>query len=707
MANDSSNSVQHFTAPKPIWRALQAYAFDPSQELDVQTARVNQAVIRVRWEDRLQPGPVGDYLEVVDLDPPSECAYQPVDLNHPHLLATDGLSPSEGSPQFHQQMVYAVAMKTIANFEEALGRTIHWSCRHRFVSGTRRIYDEEYVPRLRIYPHALREANAYYSPNKKAILFGYFNAQNADAREGLPGGIVFTCLSHDVIAHEMTHAILDGIHRRMLEPTNEDTLAFHEAFADLVAIFQHFTLPGVLEQQIASTRGDLGRDNLLAKLAVEFGRATRRGTALRDVLGDNDASGVWQRHKADPTLLARTGEPHARGAILVAAVFDAFLAIYQARTADLVRLATGGAALAPEKALPSELVERLAEEARQTAQRLLTVCIRALDYLPPVDVTFGDYLRALITSHSDLLADDPRHYRSAIIRAFRDRGIYPRDVRTLSVESLRWWQPTADEQELLARLLPPIKALRLMTFAQDYVDPTDGQQEFGQSDTAETVEELTRRLLGAYVSLAPQPGQRDQLTPDEAPQPRALEWRRSLQFARYWHSVLRRRTHELPEEDKDTRDKISSLLGINLFDEDCKFEVHAVRPTVRIRQNGQTTYELLVLITQRRYESLDSSQPNQTGQSGDALHFRFRSGCTLLIDPISGQVRYAIVKRPGSTGRLARQKEFLQLRLQAEGWAARGLYGVTNRLEKDDPTARVPQEPLRLVHRGCGGGQWP
>jgi hypothetical protein len=692
---DSTSSADRFVAPAPVWRTLQAYAFDPSQEFDSQTAQVNRAVIRVRWEDPLHAGPVGEYLEVIDVDPPSQCAYLPVDLNDKHLLATDGLAPSEGSPQFHQQMVYAVAMKTIANFEEALGRTLHWSPRLNMVRGTRRYYEEEYVPRLRIYPHALREANAYYSPNKKAILFGYFNAHNADAREGLPGGIVFTCLSHDVIAHEMTHAILDGIHRRMLEPTNEDTLAFHEAFADLVAIFQHFTLPGVLEQQIASTRGDLARDNLLGKLAVEFGHATGRGNALRDVLGDEDEKGVWQRHKLDPTLIQRTGEPHARGAILVAAVFDAFLAIYQARTEDLMRIATGGTSAAPDEHLSKDLVERLADEARQTAQRLLTVAIRALDYLPPVDVNFGDYLRALITSHADLLPDDPRHYRSAIIRSFRDRGIYPRDVRTLSVESLHWDRPTLQQQALLDRLLPPVKALRLMTFAQDYVA---GLRESRSFEEEGSVEELTSRLLEAYVRSTNVPTRTEGAPSDKKLQPRELDWLRSRQFARYWHSVLKCRARELQHVDKSVKDDITHLLGIDLFSKEDKFEVHAVRPTVRIRQNGQSTYELLVLITQRQYQELKVD--------GEDLSFRFRSGCTLLIDPATGQVRYSIVKRIDSDGRKARQREFLRLRLQAEGTSARGLYGVTNQQEKD-ASARVPQEPLRLVHRGCQGGQWP
>ena len=73
------------------------------------------------------PGPTGDYLEVIDVDPSSGCAYEPVDLNDPHLLATNGLPPSEGNPKFHQQMVYAVAMTTIQHFERALGRQVFWS----------------------------------------------------------------------------------------------------------------------------------------------------------------------------------------------------------------------------------------------------------------------------------------------------------------------------------------------------------------------------------------------------------------------------------------------------------------------------------------------------------------------------------------------------------------------------------------------------
>ena len=129
-------------------------------------------------KDLLAPGPVGEYLEVVDRDPASKAFYAPVDLDDPHLLAQCGLTPSESNPQFHQQMVYAVAMRTIRTFERALGRLALWSPAPAVApkEPDGEWQEEQYVQRLRIYPHALREPNAYYSPDKKALLFGYFPA---------------------------------------------------------------------------------------------------------------------------------------------------------------------------------------------------------------------------------------------------------------------------------------------------------------------------------------------------------------------------------------------------------------------------------------------------------------------------------------------------------------------------------------------------
>ena len=139
---------------KPSARRLRVYAFDPSLDTQLETAMINQVVIDVPWEplddgSALTPGPTGEYLEVVDVDPASRCMYAPVDLNDPNLLAQDGLAPSEGNPRFHQQMVYAVAMVTIGHFEKALGRKVLWS--HRYPRRGRTVR-EEFVKRLRVLP---------------------------------------------------------------------------------------------------------------------------------------------------------------------------------------------------------------------------------------------------------------------------------------------------------------------------------------------------------------------------------------------------------------------------------------------------------------------------------------------------------------------------------------------------------------------------
>jgi hypothetical protein len=133
--------------PHPTVRRLRIFSFDPALAARYDLAGMSGITIEIPWEDDLKPGPIGEYVEVIDIDPGSNAAYVPVDPNAPALLATDGLQPSESDPRFHQQMCYAVAMKTIEHFERALGRKALWSS-HRRKDGTR--YFENYVPRLRI-----------------------------------------------------------------------------------------------------------------------------------------------------------------------------------------------------------------------------------------------------------------------------------------------------------------------------------------------------------------------------------------------------------------------------------------------------------------------------------------------------------------------------------------------------------------------------
>ena len=92
-----------------------------------------------------------------------------------------------------------------------------------------------------------------------------------------------------------------------------------------------------------------------------------------------------------------------------------------------------------------------------------------------MDITFGDYLRALITADADLVPDDPKRYRLAFIEAFRERGIYPLDVRTLSEDSLRWRRLPDEEWRKIKVLIPSPNTLRTMAYSYEARQALVGQ----------------------------------------------------------------------------------------------------------------------------------------------------------------------------------------------------------------------------------------
>jgi hypothetical protein len=517
------------------------------------------------------------------------------------MLAQDGCPPAEGNPAFHQQTVYAIAMKTIEHFEHALGRPVQWRPK---INPQDEKDDSQFVQRLKVHPHALHQANAYYSPQEVALLFGYFQAAADDPGDHVPGSTVYACLSHDIVAHETTHAILDGMHRRFNEASNPDVLALHEAFADIVALMQHFTIPEILENEIGRTRGNLEAESILGSLAVQFGRATGGRGALRDAIGTLDENGKWMRLKADPSALQKETMPHARGALLVAAVFDAFLAIYEGRIADLLRIYTGGTGVLPSGSIHPDLVRRLAGEASKSAQHVLNMCIRALDYVPPVDVTFGEYLRGLITADFDLVEDDRYDYRVAFVEAFRKRGIYPHDLdrltaNTLSVDTLRW-----------------------QGFSLSFL--TKSQQRLIDKLVVNDLKRYADACL--YIS------------------DRKVLFERTRKQREIVHDKLRDILAKLPDA---TRATFASSLGL---DPTVKFEVHELRPSLRSGPDGRHVPQIIVALTQElRVEGDRASEPHT-----------FRGGSTLVVDLLERAIKYAIVKNFNSKPRREATAAFLK-----------------------------------------------
>jgi hypothetical protein len=419
-------------AAMPVTRRLKVYTQDPATpRMDIATA---EALVPF---EPLAPGPDGAVLKVIDHNETTRELYEPIDLDRLGVAAPVGLPPSTTDPRFAQQMTYAVSMAAYDRFRQALGRTPDFSFPPQDPDA-----DAGDRLKLHIYPHYKDDDNAYYDPDRGALLFGYTFGNKKASGLNQPGGIIFTALSHDVVVHEMTHALLDGMRAQFMLPSNPDVDAFHEAFADLVALFQRFQFRELVQRGIEQSEGDLS-SRLLTDIARQWGQATGDGrAALRTALvnaGGPDEP-VPARYHYD-----RQREAHDRGAVLVAAVFDAFRWIFESKTAAVRRLAEH----APGR--PRELVDLLAASACRIAGQFLNILIRAVDYCPPVDVTFGEFLRALITADFDLVPEDPWGYREALVQAFRRYGIVVHNVPDLSEASLLWRAPTHD--------LPPVESL--------------------------------------------------------------------------------------------------------------------------------------------------------------------------------------------------------------------------------------------------------
>jgi hypothetical protein len=434
-------------ADDPLYRPLHIYTIDAGEP----RAAGAQTVLNVPWEP-LEPGPRGALIEVDPTDGDGQ-RYAPVNLDEDRLLLERGLAPTPADPRFHQQMTYAVCTTVYHAFRKALGRDLSWgfdppesppaspseSPPDMDGDGTARADGPHDAPprgRLLVRPYAMEERNAYYDGSRGELRFGYYRADERVAGTNLPRGLVFTSLSHDIVAHETTHALLDGLRARFTIPTGPDVLAFHEALADLVAVFQHFSYEAVVNEALRRSRGDLRAASLLTEIGRQFGHTTANDEQARALRSAFDVDRIGQPRRYDPGL-----ETHELASILVSAVFDGFVTVFERKTERYRLLATHGSNVLPPGDIPSGLRAVLAEEATQLANQFLAICIRAVDYCPPVDIEFGEYLRALITADRDLVRDDQWNYREALIAAFRARGIYAPGVRFLAEDALLWQPP--------------------------------------------------------------------------------------------------------------------------------------------------------------------------------------------------------------------------------------------------------------------------
>jgi len=140
------------------------------------------------------------------------------------------------------------------------------------------------------------------------------------------------------------------------------------------------------------------------------------GSELAHVRGDSLRRSVRlpqspKYYKDDPNYI----EAHRRGEILVAAVMNAFVEVWADRLRELRRTAR----LTVDR-------DRAAEEGAGVADCLLTMCIRALDYCPPLHIEFGDFVSALLTADYEIRPDDTKfQFRKHLREKFEAYGISP------------------------------------------------------------------------------------------------------------------------------------------------------------------------------------------------------------------------------------------------------------------------------------------
>ncbi len=419
-------------APRPRTQRLTIIAQDPA--VRIKNGRKRQ-ILRAQIEipaEQLGAGPWGYRVQVVDYDASSNRLWKPLTYSFQDNLVLDPFSAKSdeeilADPQFHQQNVYAIVMRILARFEYALGRRVSWSFGGH---------------QLKIAPHAFADANAFYTKEDEAILFGYFADPKyvRAKRTPKPGkGIVFSCLSHDVVAHETTHALVDGLRRRFTDPSSPDQAAFHEGISDVVALLSVFSLTEVVLALLESSQNmeieDYSPESLrktaLFQLAEEMGTSLSqvRGSALRNST-ELPANDKW---KSNDEFL----EPHRRGEVLVAMMLNALIHIWSERIKPFVNSSE-----------PID-VRRIVEEGQRAADYLLTMTIRALDYCPPVHLEFGDYLSALLTADLEIRPDDSVfHFRKHLLSSFAQYGVKPAS-QFGSKEPGIWGDPEAETNHQL------------------------------------------------------------------------------------------------------------------------------------------------------------------------------------------------------------------------------------------------------------------
>jgi hypothetical protein len=356
----------------------------------------------------------------------------------------------------------------------------------------------------------------------------------------------------------------------------------------------------------------------------------------------------------------------------------------------------------PEGDIHPDLANRLAREARDTAAHILRMCIRAIDYCPPVDITFGDYLRAVITADLDIDPDDEHGYRVAFVESFRQWGIHPQGIRSMSVESLRWPEyPEAFSTEAAGARHEKVHArsveeegkpgqMMAQQSLQDYLEADDVHIDVDEAKY-EILQKSGKSRRKSFEAL--------DLRQD----------RHEL-----WKQMEANGFHIWRWLNQDNERNVVRTLGLVIEDFEAPrtvyrnrsgnptLEVHSVRPIVLNMDDFGEQNFLVVEVLQRRRGYLDpqiqaakdaSFMPLDEDDQGD---FTYRAGCTFFINPENKEIHWVI----RTAGTIANNDELERMRayLTGDNLPCANEFAINDPKSLGLSTVHGRDEPFALLH---------
>ena len=232
------------------------------------------------------------------------------------------------------------------------------------------------------------------------------------------------------------HAVLDGIAPDLYDSLLPESLALHEAVADLTTLLMAFSSRKLAEHVLEQTGGSITTPSAFTEIAEQFGAAIHPGQeGLRNLFNNRTMRNV------------DTGEPHALSEVLSGALYRVMVRIHEQLKDESANQSKRASSLivpaevarwqqtAPESEAAFQARRKLAGRNKATtksaaamralwiaAQRFKRMVLRALDYLPPGEATFADYGRAIIASDQASHPDSGQQ-REWLKAEFVKRGI--------------------------------------------------------------------------------------------------------------------------------------------------------------------------------------------------------------------------------------------------------------------------------------------